>query len=246
VRYRARGIKSNSYQGVTVFELTWVFEASGKRWFDQETNLPQKDVYYPRSKMILNTLRILINLFIFSILVTKMIWSEFRLFWKCESNHANKPVITIPTKKTINTELFIYGTLDNRGPVLPGNFFKGTHPNILHYTMFFSRDLLMFWSLENPRVRGLGWRGHTCIKNLPWVGVEVCTKFGLAVCVLKRDIGRYIGTNSLFYIFRWALLEDREQYKKGSNARHQRNGALVAVSKDWSIVADKCGIHEWE
>jgi len=28
------------------------------------------------------------------------------------------------------------------------------------------------------QVRGLGWRGHTCIKNLPRVVGEACAKFG--------------------------------------------------------------------
>jgi len=37
-------------------------------------------------------------------------------------------------------------------------------------------DLLRVWSLGYPEVRGLGRRGHTCVKNL--VGVEVCAKFG--------------------------------------------------------------------
>jgi len=32
--------------------------------------------------------------------------------------------------------------------------------------------------LGYPRVRGWGWWGHTCVKNLSRVGVEVCTKFG--------------------------------------------------------------------
>jgi len=43
---------------------------------------------------------------------------------------------------------------------------------------FFSRDLFMFWSLGYPRVRGSGWWSHSCVKNLPWLGVEVGTKFG--------------------------------------------------------------------
>jgi len=37
---------------------------------------------------------------------------------------------------------------------------------------------LEFWSLGYPRFRGSGWRDHTCVKNLSWVGVEVCAKFG--------------------------------------------------------------------
>jgi len=41
---------------------------------------------------------------------------------------------------------------------------------------FFSNDL--FWSLGYPGVRGLGYQGQTCVKNLSWVGVEVCAKFG--------------------------------------------------------------------
>jgi len=24
----------------------------------------------------------------------------------------------------------------------------------------------------------MGWQGHACVKNLPWVGGEVCGKFG--------------------------------------------------------------------
>jgi len=43
---------------------------------------------------------------------------------------------------------------------------------------FFSSDLFRFWSLGYFIVRGLSWRGHTCVKNLPRAGVEVCTKFG--------------------------------------------------------------------
>jgi len=27
-------------------------------------------------------------------------------------------------------------------------------------------------------VRGSGWQGHTCVKNIPQVGLEVWTKFG--------------------------------------------------------------------
>jgi len=43
---------------------------------------------------------------------------------------------------------------------------------------FFACDLLRFWSLGYPAVRGLGWQGDFCKKSLPWVGVEACTKFG--------------------------------------------------------------------
>jgi len=37
---------------------------------------------------------------------------------------------------------------------------------------------LEFWSLGYPGVRGSGWRGFACAKNHPWVGGEVCAKFG--------------------------------------------------------------------
>jgi len=43
---------------------------------------------------------------------------------------------------------------------------------------FFSSDLLRFWSLRYPGVRGFSWRGHTCVGNLPCVGGEVCAIFG--------------------------------------------------------------------
>jgi len=43
---------------------------------------------------------------------------------------------------------------------------------------FFSCDLLKFWRLWYPGVMRLGWWGHTCAWNLPWVVVEVCAKFG--------------------------------------------------------------------
>jgi len=34
------------------------------------------------------------------------------------------------------------------------------------------------WSLGYPGSGGLGWRGHTYVKNLPQVSVEVCAKLG--------------------------------------------------------------------
>jgi len=36
---------------------------------------------------------------------------------------------------------------------------------------FFSGDLFRFWSLGYPGVSWPGWRGYTCDKNLPRVGV---------------------------------------------------------------------------
>jgi len=44
---------------------------------------------------------------------------------------------------------------------------------------FFSSDLFKFWSLGYPGVRESGWQSHTCVKILPQVGVEVCSKFGV-------------------------------------------------------------------
>jgi len=41
---------------------------------------------------------------------------------------------------------------------------------------FFSSDVFRLWSWGTP---GLGLQGHMCAKNLPQVGVEVCTKFGV-------------------------------------------------------------------
>jgi len=38
---------------------------------------------------------------------------------------------------------------------------------------FFYSDPFGFWSLRYP-----SWRGYACVKNLPWVGREVCAKFG--------------------------------------------------------------------
>jgi len=34
------------------------------------------------------------------------------------------------------------------------------------YQSFFSSGLFMFWSLRYPGVRGSGWQGQTCVKNL--------------------------------------------------------------------------------
>jgi len=48
---------------------------------------------------------------------------------------------------------------------------------------FFIYDLLRFWSLGDPRGRGLGWWGHVYIKNTMRGGAEVSTKFGPAVHV---------------------------------------------------------------
>jgi len=78
-----------------------------------------------------------------------------------------------------------------RSSQLSGHFFEKQS--------FFSSDLFRFWSLEYPRVRGPGWLGHTCVKNLSGVGVEVCTKFG---GLLVKEGLRYMGTNtvSLKYI----------------------------------------------
>jgi len=42
---------------------------------------------------------------------------------------------------------------------------------------FFSSDLFRFSSLGYPGVRGLGWHGHTCVLNLPRVGVKVWTVY---------------------------------------------------------------------
>jgi len=37
---------------------------------------------------------------------------------------------------------------------------------------------LRFWSLGYPGGRRLGWWNHTCVKSLPGVAAEVCSKFG--------------------------------------------------------------------
>jgi len=56
--------------------------------------------------------------------------------------------------------------------------------------------------LGYPADRGLGWQDHTCVKNLPRVGLEVCTKFGRdrSVDLLVKEENSCIGTNSLFHI----------------------------------------------
>jgi len=75
----------------------------------------------------------------------------------------------------------IYGILANWGPALRPEEFNEMKLIIwtFYFTQsFFSRDLFRYWSLRYPGVRGLGWQGHTCVKNLPRVGVEVCAKFG--------------------------------------------------------------------
>jgi len=75
-----------------------------------------------------------------------------------------------------------YFELANRAPGLPGKLtkrYKGTHLDILHYTKF--SLLCPIWVLEfwgTPGKRGSSWRGHACVKYLPWVGGEVCEKFG--------------------------------------------------------------------
>jgi len=62
---------------------------------------------------------------------------------------------------------------------------------------FFSSDLLRFWSLGYPGVKGSDCRGQTCVKNLSGVGAEVFAKFaghwygGLHVKEGHRHIGRY-------------------------------------------------------
>jgi len=43
---------------------------------------------------------------------------------------------------------------------------------------FLSRDPFGFLSLGYPGVQGSSWQGHACVKKLPWVGGEVCAKFG--------------------------------------------------------------------
>jgi len=64
---------------------------------------------------------------------------------------------------------------------------------------FFSSDRFRFWSLRYPGVRGLG-----CVKNLSWVGVEVCSKFGgdWSGGSRVKEGYRYEGSNSLLYIYR--------------------------------------------
>jgi len=66
---------------------------------------------------------------------------------------------------------------------------------------------MSFWSLEYPGVgvRGSGWWGHACATNHPWVGVEICAKFGgdWSGGSGVKEGHRYIGTNSLFYIYRF-------------------------------------------
>jgi len=62
---------------------------------------------------------------------------------------------------------------------------------------FFSRDLFRFWSLGYLGVWRLIWRDQTCVKNLPWVDVEVCTKFASRV----KEERRY--KQSVLYIEGW-------------------------------------------
>jgi len=68
--------------------------------------------------------------------------------------------------------------------------------------------LLEFWSLRYPGVRGLGWCRHACAKNHPWVGGEVCAKFGGdwsgGSCVKEghRYIGTQVQTVTFIYIDR--------------------------------------------
>jgi len=96
---------------------------------------------------------------------------------------------------------WIISKLANRVPALPGkNLMSLRHPSrhfILHKV--FSPVICLGFG-----VRGLGWRDHACVKNLPWVGREVCAKFGgdwFGSSGVKR-VDRYMITNSLFYIYR--------------------------------------------
>jgi len=96
----------------------------------------------------------------------------------------------------------IYILSDQAAQRCPGQFFlteqlRGTHPNILRSTKFFLLWSATVLELGVPRVRGLGWRGHNCVKNLPWVVVEFYTKFGGDWCCGLRDIGTYM---LFFYI----------------------------------------------
>jgi len=65
-------------------------------------------------------------------------------------------------------------------------------------------------------VRGLGWRGQTCVKNLPQVVGEVCAKFGRnwSVGSHVKEGHRYIGSNSLFQIKRLDYLYNRPKSKQ--------------------------------
>jgi len=90
----------------------------------------------------------------------------------------------------------------------------------------------------------LGWHGHACVKNLSCVGGEVCTKFdgdwsgGSGV---KRG-HRYIGTNSLFYIYR---LSKEKSFVNEIVSRRGWHGLMVIASgwgsEGWGSNPDTSG-----
>jgi len=43
---------------------------------------------------------------------------------------------------------------------------------------FISCDPFGFWSLGSPGVKGLGWQGHACVKNLPELEWRLVWRFG--------------------------------------------------------------------
>jgi len=77
--------------------------------------------------------------------------------------------------------------------------------------VFEKQSFLLQWSalvLEFgvPRGQGVRLQGHACVNDLPWVGVEVCAKFGadwFGGSGMKEDTGTYIGSwykQSVLYI----------------------------------------------
>jgi len=106
---------------------------------------------------------------------------------------------------------------------------------------FFCSDLLMFCSLGYPGVRGSGWWGHACVKNLSWVGVEVCAKFG-------RD---WFGGSSvkeghiysLFYIhslnFKW-IKNDKKNHAWKENSRKRCRKLFRRDTHCLLFVSDEC------
>jgi len=96
-------------------------------------------------------------------------WSRYIVFWII--------IYEVQGSNFQTWKQFFYPELANR--CLGTKNFEG-YPSE-HFTLhkvFSPVTLKGFGVWGTQGSRGLGWRGHTCVKDLPWVGGEVCAKFG--------------------------------------------------------------------
>jgi len=98
------------------------------------------------------------------------------LVWRSVQNLVEIGPAVRAWKRDIGTISLFYTYTSQPGPGADQEKFNEIKSPIRRF--YFTESFLSRDPLGYPGVQGSGLQGHACVMNLPWVGVEVCGKFG--------------------------------------------------------------------